>query len=59
MPPIVALMALALASMLRASATTWLTANMPRITGRLWKPPSSAVKPKVSLMMPELSSMPG
>src|SRR5688572_10130403 len=59
MPRIVALMALALPSMLSASATTWLTANMPRITGRLLKPPSSDVKPKVRRMMPELSSMPG
>ena len=59
MPRIVALIALAFASMLSASATTWLTANMPRITGRLLNPPSSAVMPKVSRMMPELSSMPG
>src|SRR6187399_1952042 len=32
---------------------------MPRMTGKLLKPPSSAEKPKVSRIMPELSSMPG
>ncbi len=46
-------------SILKVSASTWLTANRPIITGMTSSPASSWWKPKVSLSVPELSSTPG